>query len=224
MSNEEILLINTIEIEPFHFTQNEYVSPKKSKKESPLEWQDYWYRCITDSGLQNLNPVESGSYFVDINTIGDTELKIIIQHELQNIDLAEFEDQTGCMIGGIIIIKDGKIILNPNCCGDLSDLDNWEVIPQKEINKWEHLWLGHPWIFYKRTGKNVEFSEYTDLNLIDFHNISPKHIIPEHLLVSQLNQMRLIQNTFEQRVSKILLELDIEHHNKIAKLLTGNRD
>ncbi|PON10658.1 hypothetical protein C2W62_48915 [Candidatus Entotheonella serta] len=66
-----IQLINTIEISPYDYANQEYESPKPSGWEDPEAWHQYWIQCISDKGLDSLKPIEPGSYFVDIQTIGD---------------------------------------------------------------------------------------------------------------------------------------------------------
>ena len=49
-------LLNTIEIEPWDYTEKEYESPNITKAENPKEWSEFWYKCISDSNLQNKKP------------------------------------------------------------------------------------------------------------------------------------------------------------------------
>ena len=216
-------LLNTIEIEPWDYTENEYESPYVSKAENPKAWSDFWYKCISDSNLQNLKPIELGSYLVDINNIGDSELKTIIKKELKDVDLSDFQEYVGQIIGGIVIVENDKIMLEPTCCGDISDIQNWEEIEKSELNKWTQLWIGHPWIFYKRTNNQIAISDYTDYNLEDFKDISEKYTISEEKLLSEIKASRNNQIEFEKRISKILSELKINNANEIAKIMTGNK-
>lgn len=216
-------LLNTIEIKPWDYTENEYESPSVSKAENPKVWSDFWYKCISDSNLQNLKPIALGSYLVEMNNIGDAELKTILKKELEEIDLPDFKEYVGQIIGGIVIIENDKIIIEPTCCGDISDIQNWKEIENAELEKWNQLWLGHPWIFYKRTKNHIAFSDYTDYNLEDFKDISEKHRFSEQELLSEIKLNRNIQIEFENRISKILRELEIKDANETAKLMTGNK-
>ena len=216
-------LLNTIEIEPWDYTENEYESPSVSKVENPKAWSDFWYKCISDSNLQNLQPIELGSYLVDINKIGESELKTIIKKELKNVDLSDFQEYVGQIIGGIVVLENEKIILEPTCCGDISNIQNWEQVGNAELNKWTQLWIGHPWIFYKRTDNYIAISDYTDYNLEDFTDISEKNKFSEQELLSEIKISRKSQIEFENRISKILNQMEINNANEIAKLMTGNK-
>lgn len=37
------------------------------------------------------------------------------------------------------------IILSPQCCGDLSNIEDWEAVCRYRGEKWTMLWMGHPW-------------------------------------------------------------------------------
>ena len=215
-------LINTIEIEPWGYTQNKYDSPSISRSEDPKGWSDFWYKCISDSNLQNLKPIELGSYLVDLSKIGEAELNIILKKELEDIDLSNYQEYVGPIIGGIVILENDKIVLEPTCCVDLSDIQNWEEIESTELNKWTLLWIGHPWIFYKRTEKYIAISDYTDYNLEDFKDISEKHKFSEQELLSEIKSSRKHQIEFENLVSKTLIKMGVKNANEIAKIMSGN--
>lgn len=216
-------LLNTIEIEPWDYAKNEYESPSVSIAENPKEWSNFWYKCISDSDLQSLQPIELGSYLVDINKIGEVELKTILQKTIKDIDLSDFQEGVRRIFGGIVIVENDKVIIEPTCCGDMSDIQNWEEIEKSESNKWTQLWIGHPWVFYKRTGNYIVISDYTDYSLEDFKNISEKYKFSEQKLLSEIKSSRNRQIEFENRIRKVLLELDIKNANEIAKIMTGNK-
>src|SRR4051812_44544177 len=107
-------LINTIEICPYDYTDQEYISPANSWIDSPEEWTNFWYTCISDSGLQNLAPIAVGSYLVDINTIRVPELKVILLKKLADIDLEDYAEQVGQLNGGIVIKDKDDIVISPS--------------------------------------------------------------------------------------------------------------
>ena len=216
-------LLNTIEIEPWDYTENEYESPNVSRDENPQKWSEFWYKCISDSNLQNLKPIELGSNLVDINNIGEPELKTILKKELKDVDLSDYQEYVGQINGGIVVMDNEKVIIEPTCCGDLSDIQNWEEIGKTELNKWTQLWIGHPWLFYKRIDNNISFSDYTDFNLEDFKNISENQKISEKTFISEIQLMRKSLNEFEKRISKALTEMEINNADGIAKLMVGNK-
>jgi hypothetical protein len=196
---------------------NEYNSSDYSKKGR----NEFWYKCISDSGLEKLKPIELGSYFVDISTIRKNELKIILETKLKDVDLSNYEEYLGQISGGIVIIENGIIIIEPSCCGDLSDIKNWEDIKQSN-KEWKQLWIGHPWLFYRQNNENIYISDYTDFNLKDFKDIFDKHQFSKSEFVSQIELVRENQKEFQKNISEILTEMKIKNSNEIAKILVGN--
>ncbi|MDH7447824.1 hypothetical protein [Aquimarina sp. 2201CG14-23] len=216
-------LLNTIEIEPWDYTENDYESPDVSRDENPQKWNEFWYKCISDSNLQNLKPIELGSYLVDINNIGDSELKIILQKELKDIDLSNVQEYIEPLFGGIVIIENDNIIIEPTCCGDISNVNHWEEIENSKLNQWEQLWIGHPWVYCKRNVDSIVLSDYTEDCLEDFKELSEKYKFSKQILINEIKSSRKDLNDFENQITKVLVELGIDNANKIAKLMVGNK-
>ena len=215
-------LITTIEIDPWDYCKREYEPPEVSREENPKESSVFWYKCISDSNLQNLKPVEPGSYLVDVNDIKDRELKIILEKELYDIDLSDYKEYVGEIIGGVVVKNNNRVIIEPSCCGGLSDIKSWEEIRNIQQNIWTQLWIGHPWLFYKKI-MVIFYSLFSDYNLDDFKDISAKHILPEHILLDEIKTIRICIDRFEKQISKVLKEMSIDNANEIAKLMVGNR-
>jgi hypothetical protein len=214
-------LINTLEITPWGYTDKEYDLPKGSKMELPEEWSKNWYQCLSDSGLQNLVPIEFASYFIDITTISDFELKVIIQKELKEIELEEnmkYEEYVTPLYGGIVIKENNKIIIEPQCCSDLNDLEEWLDIFNHSELEWHQLWIGHPWIFYRRQYGYVEFSNYCNDNEFDNESNFIIYKISEIWLKSELNKAKANQIILSEKVDAILHELFVDDASVIAKL------
>jgi len=76
-------LINTIEISPFSYANQEYELPNGSKYELPEKWYHYWKKSISDKNLGRLEPTRKDSFLVDIETINDNELEEILKNELK---------------------------------------------------------------------------------------------------------------------------------------------
>ncbi|EZH75247.1 hypothetical protein ATO12_00280 [Aquimarina atlantica] len=216
-------LLNTIEIEPWDYTENEYESPDVSRDKNPQKWSEFWYKCISDSNLQNLKPIELGSYLVDIKSIGDSELKIILQKELKGIDISNVKEYIEPLFGGIVIIENDDIIIEPTCCGDISNIRHWEEIENSKLNHWEQLWIGHPWVYCKQNVDSVALSDYTEDCLEDFKELSEKYKFSKQILTAEIKSSRKYLYDFENRITKVLIELGIDNASKIAKLMTGNK-
>lgn len=200
-------LINTIEVVPYDYAKSEYESPNTTLASAPSEWNDYWLKCFNDSNLGGLKPIHEGSFFVDIAALQSEETSEILKKELKNIDFEEFAEQVEHLCGGIAIELNGEIIIEPSCCGDLDNLSGWENIFSAEPGVWQQLWIGHPWIFYRRINDTIELSECTDLNIEDFKDITAVHTLPENELAEEIRRMRQVQDNFTEKVRSILIQM-----------------
>lgn len=203
-------LLNVIEIDPWNYTEKEYEVPLGSRNEDPKQWSEFWYRCLSDSNLNHLRPIELGSFFVDITKIKDSELETIVRTELKDVDLSDYKNHIGCLNGGIVIKEKGKVVIEPTCCSDLSDLFNWEEIGKTTLDKWTQLWIGHPWVFYKKNNDTILFSDYTEDNLEDFKEIPVKYKLSVQELMAEIKLIKEDYNVFEKRVYNVLKEFIIE--------------
>ncbi len=168
----ELKLINTIEINPYEFSNTEYDSPNGSSKEMPEAWDKFWRKCLSDKNLENLQPIRIGSYLVDINLITNAELKEILKSELKEVDLENYEEQVGRICGGIVVKINNEFPIEPTCCGDIGNISEWERIFKEENHEWEQLWIGHPWVFYRKDKDNIEFSDYYDTDIKELETVN----------------------------------------------------
>lgn len=215
-------LINTIEISPYDFSNKEYDYPNGGSIEFPDEWNQFWKKCISDKNLGRLEAIRKGSYLVDIRTINDDELAEILKNELKEVELSDFEEQVGKIYGGIVLEENTMIYIEPSCCGDIGDIKEWESIFEKELNKWNQLWIGHPWVYYRKDNGIIEFSNYTESNLEDLKDIEILIRVSEFDLQTELKQIREQQNGLEFRIRNVLDKMGIVNSEQISKLMTGN--
>jgi hypothetical protein len=215
-------LINTIELSPYSFASREYDYPTGSSMDLPEAWDQFWKKCISDKNLERLEAIRKGSYLVDIRTINDEELETILINELKEVELSDFEEQVNRMYGGIVLEVNENIYIEPTCCGDIGNIKEWESIFETELNNWTNLWIGHPWIFYRKVDGIIEFSDYTESNLADLKDIEILISVSESELETELKQIRQQQNDFEYRIRKVLDKMGIAGSERISKLLTGN--
>ncbi|MGQ2841347.1 hypothetical protein, partial [Leptospira interrogans] len=96
-------------------------------------------------------------------------------------------------------------------------------ILESQNNIWKQLWIGHPWIFYRRANGFIEISNYTESNLDDFNDIQVEYKLPEEEFFLELKKIREQQDEFENRIYRILDKMKINKAKEISKLLTGNQ-
>jgi hypothetical protein len=113
-------------------------------------------------------------------------------------------------------------MLTSSCCGDFSDLQNWEEIEAKINEDWEHLWIGHPWVYYRSSGKDIGFSESVEKNLDDFEDIRIVFQLPKKEFFSQLKSLRKDLIQFEHRIATAIKEMGITEAKGIADFMIRN--
>jgi len=131
-----------------------------------------------------------------------------VRTELKDVDILDYH--IGCLTGGIVIKEKGKVVIEPTCCSDLSDFLNWEEIGNTALDKWTQLWIGHPWVFYKRIHETILFSDYTEDSLEDCKEIPVKYKISVYELMAEIKLIKEGYNMFENRVLNVLKEFKIE--------------
>jgi len=202
-----IKLFNVIEINPFKYSQEDYEIPELSDSSSSEERDDRWQKAISTLDL-NLKLIEEDSYFVDIETIDDENLKIILKIVFDDRDI-DIEEENYLMLfdGGILLKKDNELLLEPQCCADLEDIKNWEYIFENSSSDWSQLWIGHPWIFYKKENGKIQFSNYTEDLLNEWENRQSVFEVDELDLQIEINKIKERQIHFNNRVIKLLAEI-----------------
>lgn len=200
-----IQLFNVIEINPFRYSKEEYEIPELSDSPSAEALHERWQNAIATLNL-DLNPIKKGSYFVDIETVDDENLKIILKVVFNDIE-TEDEDYLMLFNGGLILKKDDEILLEPTCCVDLADLKEWEYIFENNSSGWSQLWIGHPYVFYRKNKGKIEFSEYMELMLTELENIQPVFEVDESELKIEVDKIKTQQINFNHRVIELLKEI-----------------
>ncbi|QQV03407.1 MULTISPECIES: hypothetical protein [Chryseobacterium] len=200
-----IQLFNVIEIDPFRYSKEEYEIPELSSSPTSKENNERWRKAISTLDL-NLKPIQEGSYFVDIETIDDENLKIILKVIFENVEI-DGTDFLSSFNGGLILMKNDDVLIEPTCCSDLENLKNWQYIFENDSAEWSELWIGHPWIFYKKENGKIQFSDYTEDMLSELESIQFVFEVDEVDLQIEINKMKERQIHFNNRVIKLLTEI-----------------
>lgn len=218
-------LINTIEISPLRYAKEEFELPEISDYPDPEEWYTKWEEVASRLNF-NFKTIQKGSYLVDIEDIDDDNLELIVQARLKDIDFDDPEvlDHILALDGGIVLMMDDEIKIAPNCCSDIGNSDEWQRIFQKESSDWSDLWIGHPWIFYKKENGKIKFSDYSDENLQDFKDIKAIFEVDEYQLKTEFEKVMQQQINFKNRILEILRKMEINEAEKISELLAGIRN
>ena len=200
-----IQLFNVIEIDPFTYSKEDYEIPELSDSPTSKEQDERWRKAISTLDL-NLKPIQEGSYFVDIETLDDENLKIILKIIFDDPDIEE-ENYLMLFNEGILLKKDEKFLLEPQCCADLEDIKNWEYIFENTSSDWSQLWIGHPYVYYRKNKGKIQVSDYTDYMLSELKSIESVFEIDESDLKIEMNKVKIQQIKFLNRVISLLKEM-----------------
>jgi|GEM_PF-6269380 len=133
--NQDIKLIPVLELQPAAFSKIERESPKKSTLEAPQDWINYNQNCYNDSGLNTIKPIEPLSWLFKIESLTDSELKIILK-DLIDTTVEDFEsideilndpiEYAPLIPGGYLFVVNNKIKSEPGCCCGLENIIEWK--------------------------------------------------------------------------------------------------
>ncbi|MDW9382295.1 hypothetical protein [Chryseobacterium sp. JV558] len=218
-------LINTIEISPLRYSKEEFELPEISDYPDHEEWFAKWEEAVSQLNF-NFEAIEKGSYLTDIETIDDENLKMIVETKMEDTGPDESEEDRYVMAfdGGIVLKIEDKILIQPNCCGDISNIEDWKNIFNTPSSEWKDLWIGHPWVFYKRENGKICFSEYTESNIEDVENIKIVAEVEESELKAELEKVIMQQINLKNRIVSVLKTLNCKYPEKISKQLAGIKE
>ncbi|OCA77814.1 hypothetical protein BBH99_11010 [Chryseobacterium contaminans] len=171
----------------------------------------------------NFNEIQKGSNLVNIENIDDESLETIVAAKLTEVEFYD-PDERGFVLsfdGGIVVKKDDEVLIQPSCCGDLENIENWEKVLEKRSSGWTEIWIGHPWIFYKKENGIISFSDYTEANINDLEDVKTKFEVEEEDFKDELDKMIYQQVRFKNRISDILKKMNIENAKKISEFMSG---
>jgi hypothetical protein len=86
----------------------------------------------------------------------------------------------------------------------MGNIKGWEDLLKNESTRWTELWIGHPWVYYRRNNECVEFSEYTESTPKDLSAMEVLVSVPLAELQRELRKVRKQQNDLEVRIQKTL--------------------
>lgn len=213
-------LINTIEVSPLKYFKEEYELPEISDYPNPEEWYRKWEEAVSKLNI-GFHTIQEDSYLVDIQTINDADLQLILEVHLADIELDNLEDSIVSFDGGIVVKQNDEILIQPTCCGFINYIKDWERIFEGQSNNWGDIWIGHPWIWYKKENGMILFSDYTESNLNDNEVVKVILEVDESEFKIEFEKVKQHQINFKHRIIDVLKKMNVENAEKISELITG---
>lgn len=119
----------------------------------PDEWDKYWRASLLDSNISGIDPIVPGSWHVSTSDIDSAQLEKVLRVIIDGCGgmlSLDDSDSKPVLSGGLALsANEQDIIVEPTCCSDLGDIDNWKAAASYEKEEWEMLWIGHPWVSVK---------------------------------------------------------------------------
>jgi hypothetical protein len=209
-------LIPVIEFEANRFTEKEYEYPQKSREQDPEGWELYWRRSLADSGITDIDSL-SGSGFVPIENLSQDVLRIYLSKWLVNLEEDYSLEYVSPIIGGYVLKSLNDVLLWPQCCGDLSNITEWEKVLNCKSSQWIEIWVGHPCV-----------SARFENNLLFISGLHEPGELPKGVLCSfesfnlqtSISSAKRILATFHSSVSVLLASsFRFPHNKEIADIL-----
>lgn len=150
--------IQVIELSPFRLAPD-LEPPPTSRAASPTAWAAFAAAALSHVGATDLQYIENTDFVVLDAFIQSTALDQILAAVLE-LDDAPDIDHFMPLDGGIAFFdNDGALLLTPQCCCDLSNVQEWDrALERAGASGWQSVWIGHPLVYLRRVGDNVAVS------------------------------------------------------------------
>lgn len=215
-------LINTIEINPLKYSKEDFELSGIADYPDPEEWFLKYTETASRLTL-NCNEIRKGSNLVNIENIDDESLQMIVAAKLTEVEFNAPEERGFVLSfdGGIVVKKEDEVLIEPSCCGDLENIENWEKVLEKRSSGWTEIWIGHPWIFYKKENGIISFSDYTEANMNEVKDLKTKFDVKESVFQAGLEKVIHHQIRFKNRILNILKNMNIDNAETISEFMSG---
>jgi hypothetical protein len=164
----------------------------------------------------NLIPFDEINNGLPLQNVSDETIEALIAEHVKNKNPEEFEQTISPFDGGVYLQHEGKII-SSNCCGDITNIENWRQLITSTNQHWETMWIGHPEIAYKIDTENIYLSNY--INELENGVFSTKFTFNRVNFLKSL-QKKLDQfDVFKQQTFLVIAKKNIASAKTLQKLL-----
>lgn len=116
---------------------------------------------------------------------------------------------------GGVYIKVGDKHIDSNCCGDISNIENWRNLLTANNTAWESLWIGHPEIGYKFDTENIYLSDYIEAP----KEIETKFKFNRNEFLELLKIKLKLFDSFKEHTYKVIDNMNVENAASLKKVL-----
>lgn len=158
MNEHTLQIYPVLEMSPWRVDGGEDLNLKEGQS-----YTEFAIEVFKKHGINNIERLDEHGYSsIKMSDINDADLKILVEKELQDAEMAENGTEAiGRFCGGIVIIND-KEVIHHQCCGSISDYKNWVEFLEESPTEWAQIWIGHPWIYGRISNNIIELSDYIE--------------------------------------------------------------
>ena len=152
-----------------------------------------------------------------LSRLTDDLIIATIESHIEEIESVDYYEQIVPLDGGLRIEKD-NLIIEHQCCSELNDYQNWRKIITEKSKMWKEIWIGHPSIFYRDKGNEIELSEYYDYEP-KVKEIKTKLTFNKSEFINGLERANSELEFFKQKVYRIIENGNYENKEVLKKAL-----
>ena len=182
-------LIPVIEINRFVFPSD--TTAALVRPQSDAECQQSWLHSLASAGLEGLESVGPRSSHVDLRTVRaehlDRYLPLLLRpYDVEFTNLTDpdaIEDLVSPLCGGLAIrsLSHG-VLIEPQCCSDLSDFANWVPVPSLPAGDTVVVWIGHPELRVSADEDSLIFDDFDEVNERSRFRSVPRSVFAEQFV------------------------------------------
>jgi hypothetical protein len=165
------------------------------------------------NNASNLFALDTAHNGLITKNLDKATIKALVAEHVKNVQPKNYSEALVPFDGGVYITFNKKYICS-NCCGDISDIENWRNLLTAQNTHWEILWIGHPEIAYRFDDNFIYLSDY-----IDTTDIAIKFKFDKSEFINLLD-LRIKQfDLFKEKVLEVIDESTEENYAALKTVL-----
>jgi hypothetical protein len=152
-----------------------------------------------------------------IDSLDEDTLLAIIYHQIGTDKITNYDELSFVLEGGVYLEHQDKTIIS-QCCGDISNVENWRVLLNANNTSFEELWIGHPTVLYKFDKDKIIISDYTEPG----PEITNKFIFDKDEFISLLSEKIERFDDFKIRIFEVIDKSNLDEQEKVKVKLFNN--
>jgi hypothetical protein len=162
----------------------------------------------------NLFALDSNDNGLIAEHLNDETIAALIMEHTKEVEPKNYSEELLPFDGGVYL-KVGDKYIDSNCCGDISNIENWRMLFTANNTAWEALWIGHPEIAYKFDEKNIYLSDYIEAP----KEIETKFQFDKKEFLQLLETKLKLFDSFKEQAYKVIDKSKLENYIALKKVL-----